>query len=130
MACPICNNRAMRTDRRNLLMGNPQITLDESRDPATDVRRAEHRELARKNWEWLQDHWPDLLPQARGKFVAVAGQEAFVADTLDAALDWVRSTHPDDTGHLVEFVRPPTRPSLYSANPCSSPVPRSDCLHF
>jgi hypothetical protein len=99
-------------------MWNPQITLEETSDLTNGASRAEHRERARKNWDWLQNHWSDLLPQAHGKFVAVANEEAFLADTLDAALNWVRLTHPEDTGHIVEFVLPPTGPRIYSGKTC------------
>ena len=99
-------------------MWNQQITLESTEPRASDQSRREHLNRARKNWDWLQAHWPDLLPRAYGKFVAVADQEAFVADTLEAALDWVRATHPEDTGHIVEHVLPPTGPRIYSGMPC------------
>src|SRR5262249_5249519 len=99
-------------------MSNTQLTIENTPGSTRSFERTEHRERARKNWDWLKAHWSDPLPGANGKFVAVANQEAFVADTLDAALEWVRSTHPEDTGHIVEFVRPPTGPRIYLGNPC------------
>ena len=43
---------------------DPQISLEEVNDPPEIARHRAHRECAQKNWEWLQVHWPDLLPQA------------------------------------------------------------------
>jgi hypothetical protein len=40
-----------------------------------DPALATHSQVERggRNLEWLAEHWADLLPQARGRFVAVAG---------------------------------------------------------
>jgi hypothetical protein len=64
-------------------------------------------ERAGHNSHWLQSHWADLLPHARGKFVAVAGQEAFIADTPEEAWAWAwaNRNHPEDNGALVRCVR-------------------------
>jgi hypothetical protein len=53
----------------------------------------------------LQAHWGDVLPQARGKFVAVANQEAFIAATPAEAWAWAEATHPEDNGAIVHYVR-------------------------
>ena len=95
-------------------MWNRQITLEAIPAAADDRARRQHWERSSRNWDWLQAHWQELLPRAYGRFVAVADQEAFVADTLGAALEWVRTTHPEDTGHIVERVLPPTGPRIYS----------------
>jgi len=99
-------------------MWNPQITLEDIPAVAALPTRQQHLERARKNWDWLQSNWHELLPRAYGKFVAVANREAFVADTLEAALEWVRTTHPQDTGHIVEHVLTPGGPRIYSGTPC------------
>src|SRR5258708_8166865 len=62
--------------------GSPvALLIEEISDPAEIARcRAQH-ERAQRNTEWLEAHWPDLLPQARGNFLAVAGQQALLAAT-------------------------------------------------
>ena len=90
------------------------ITIEEETDPAKVGRIRENLEHFTRNSDWLASHWPDLLPQARGKFVAVAGQEAFLADTPEAAWEWVKKRHPDDKGPLVHFVRQGIGPRVYS----------------
>jgi hypothetical protein len=59
-----------------------------------------------RNAEWLSQQWPNLLPQAKGKFVAVADQEAFVAQTHAEADAWIREKHPADPGAFVKYVSP------------------------
>jgi hypothetical protein len=62
-----------------------------------------------------------VLPQAHGRFIAVAGQDAFIADTLEQVLCLAKATHPDDEGLLVRYVFPPGGPRIYAhrANGCS-----------
>lgn len=99
-------------------MCDPQITIEETNDPVACERNRLQRERAERNWKWLEGHWPDLLPRAFGRFLAVAEQEAYVADTVDEALAWIRTRHPDDTGRIVEYVAPPTGPRSYAGGPC------------
>jgi hypothetical protein len=69
----------------------------EDTDPATVERHRQQDERHRRNLQWLQAHWEDL-PERRGRYVAVADEQAFVAETAEMAWDWARSQHPDDDG--------------------------------
>ena len=79
-----------------------RLILEEVNDPAEAARcRAQH-EWIRLNGDWLESHWGDVLPQARGKHLAVAGQEAFqskhiaalgVADNYGPACPSLDQTH-------------------------------------
>jgi hypothetical protein len=95
-------------------MSESPLTIEAIDDPAEVARHREQWERAQRNWDWLRAHWADLLPQAFGKFLAVAGQEAFLADSLEEALRWARTAHPDDTGRLVQYVLPPRGPRCYA----------------
>jgi hypothetical protein len=79
----------------------------------TEQDRARHERFQR-NSDWLQAHWPDLLPQALGKHLVVAGQEAFIADTHAEALAMARAAHPDDDGPLSQYVLPHRGPRIYA----------------
>ena len=48
-----------------------------------------------------------MLPQAVGKYLVVACEEVFVADTAADARAWVDSCTLDDDGAWVHFVPPP-----------------------
>jgi len=58
-----------------------------------EILRA-RQERARRNSRWLQTHWDQLLPQALGKFVVIAGEEGFIADTAQQAWGWAAKKHP------------------------------------
>src|SRR5438093_7035024 len=97
-------------------MSEPRIIIEEVDDPVEIARFQAQDERARRNSDWLQAHWSDVLPQARGKFLAVAGQEAFIADTIAEAWAWVDATHPEDDGATVQYVRPEKGPRIYYAD--------------
>jgi hypothetical protein len=80
------------------------LVIDTVTDPAEAARFAELMAAARVNQDWLDGHWDDLLPQARGKYLAVAGRQAFLADTPEEVRAHARAAHPDDKGLIVRFV--------------------------
>jgi hypothetical protein len=86
-------------------MDMPKIIIEAVDDPVAAARVRTLSEQGKRNSDWLQAHWSELLPQARGKFVAVAEQEAFIADSVEDAWAWVARTHPGDNGALVQYVR-------------------------
>ena len=92
----------------------PRFVIEEVTDPVAIARHREHAARARRNSNWLQAHWEDVLPQARGKFLAVAGQEAFIADTPEEAWAVAEAAHPEDDGVLVQYVFPNTWPRIYA----------------
>ena len=78
--------------------------------------RATHTQMdrGRRNLRWLAEHWADLLPQACGRFVAVAGQEGHVADSAADAWVWAKAFHPEDDGAIVQYVRQEQGPRRYT----------------
>jgi hypothetical protein len=94
-------------------MLKPEIVIEEVSDPIELQRsRAQHERHVR-NSDWLAAHWHELLPHARGRFVAVADQQAFVADSAREAWEWARTSHPGDDGAIVQYVRKSTEPRIY-----------------
>ena len=83
-----------------------RLILEEVNDPAEAARLRAHLEAFRRNSDWLENHWADLLPQVRGKHLAIAAQEAFSADSPEDAWAWIKSKHPDDIGSFVRYVIP------------------------
>jgi hypothetical protein len=92
----------------------PQFNLTEVTSPDEIARFRRVEEQGRANSEWLQAHWADLLPAARGKFLAVAGQQGFVATTASEAEALASTAHPDDEGILVQYVLPTKGPRIYA----------------
>ena len=90
-----------------------ELVIGHVADPAETCRHWAQLERARRNSQWLQSHWNDLLPQARGKFLAVAGQEAFIADTEEEAWSCAMKAHPEDDGALCQHVFSYAGPRIY-----------------
>ncbi len=97
-------------------MDRPRVIVEEVTDPEETARLRAQDERARRNSDWLQAHWPELLPRARGRHLAVAGQEAFIADTTEEAWRMARAAHPADTGALLQYVRPEQGPRIYASD--------------
>jgi hypothetical protein len=90
----------------------PKFIIEEVTNPEEIARSRAQHERHRRNSDWLQAHWADVLPQARGKFLAVAGQEAFIADTLAEAWAWADATHPEDDRAIVRYIRTEKGPRI------------------
>ncbi|MGH2586468.1 MAG: hypothetical protein ACRDJE_16255 [Dehalococcoidia bacterium] len=95
-------------------MRQPRFIIEEVTDPEAVAQRREQDGRARRNEAWLQAHWPELLPRARGRHIAVAGQEAFIADTPEEAWAMAIAAHPDDDGALLQYVIPHRGPRIYA----------------
>ena len=95
-------------------MSAPAFIIEEVSEPNDIARSQAQDERHRRNSEWLQAHWADVLPQARGKFLAIAGQEPFIADTPAEAWAWVEAVHPEDTRAIVRCIRPDVGPRIYA----------------
>jgi hypothetical protein len=91
----------------------PPTVVDDLTDPASIARCAAQHARGRQNADWLESHWGELLPGAYGKHVAVAGQEAFIAETASDAMALAAAAHPEDDGAFVQYVLPPGGPRLY-----------------
>jgi hypothetical protein len=90
------------------------VTLEVVGDPATVARVRAQDERHKRNLDWLQAHWSDLLPWARGKYIVVAGQEAFVADTSEEAWAKAEASHPEDDGAFCHYVTTHRGPRIYA----------------
>ena len=91
-----------------------KIVIEEVTDPEGSTRSRVRIEQFRRNSDWLQAHWGDVVPKARGKFVAVAGEEAFIAGTPRDAWAWAAAQHPEDQGPVVQYVRLGQGPRIYA----------------
>jgi hypothetical protein len=83
-------------------------------DPGEVARFRTLDESHRRNSLWLQSHWSAILPEARGKFLAVADEEAFLAGSPEEAWKWVSANHPEDSGAIVRYIREELGPRIYA----------------
>jgi hypothetical protein len=95
-------------------MNENPVTMElvDAADVSAQARAQDER--FKRNSDWLEAHWADLLPQARGKHLVVAGQEAFIADTPEEARAMAEAAHPDDDGAFGQYVFPNTWPRIYA----------------
>jgi len=80
------------------------LVMTEVSDAAEIARSKLQRERFRKNADWLQAHVPEIYSRHRGKYICIAGQTLFVADTAPEAVAAARKAHPDDDGLLLRYI--------------------------
>ena len=97
-------------------MSEPACSIEDVSDVHETARVLGQDARHRRNNAWLQTHWEAVLPQVRGKFLAVAGQEAFIAPTPEEAWAWVYTTHPEDDGAIIQYIRPEAGPRMYASH--------------
>ena len=85
----------------------PTITMTEVTDPEEIAQARAQWERYDRNWAWLEAHAKEVYTH-RGKFICIAGQELFVADTVEEVLAWARAAHPEDNGRFTLYI-PETR---------------------
>lgn len=72
------------------------------------------REQYDLNWKWFQARIVEMGRSIFGKYVCVANQEAFVADTVREAIDLATAAHPDDRGRFVHWFPLHRLPRIYA----------------
>ena len=96
------------------LTEEPKVAIEEVTDPVENARARQQDECHQRNLHWMQEHWADVLPHGFGKFLAVAGQEAFLAETAQEAWALAKAAHPQDPGAFIQYLRPNTGPRIYA----------------
>jgi hypothetical protein len=57
-----------------------------------------------RNAAWLQARASEVYSKNRGKYICIAGEELFAADSAKDVLSLARAAHPDDDGLFVRFI--------------------------
>jgi hypothetical protein len=91
----------------------PKFVFEEVTDPVQIAEGLAVDEAYGRNEAWLQEHWAEVYPKAKGKTLVVAGQEAFIADTPEEALDRAHTAHPNDIGVVRRYVPFHSGPRVY-----------------
>jgi hypothetical protein len=82
----------------------PQVVMEEVTDPVQVAAANARRAKFDRNWAWHQAHVGEIGETHRGRCIAVAGEELFVADTPEEAAALARAAHPDDDGFFVHYI--------------------------
>jgi hypothetical protein len=98
-----------------MIVGSPGvIVMEEVTDPEELARARAQRERFDRNVAWLHAHGAEVYPRHRGKFICVAGEELFVANTPEQALAQAAAAHPDDDGSFLHYVPSEKLPRIYA----------------
>ncbi len=90
-----------------------QITMEEVTDPQEIAEAQARMEQARRNSAWLQAHAHEVYTRHRGKFIVIAGEELFVADTSEEAYALAKAGRPEDKGRLGRYIYPKKMARVY-----------------
>lgn len=80
-----------------------QLAMEIESDADLCAEIAARLARCRRNVRWLERHAADAYAQ-RGKYICIAGQELFVAETPEEAIRAAESAHPDDDGRLTLYI--------------------------
>jgi hypothetical protein len=92
------------------------LEMFEVTDPAELAAAAIRRTHFDRNSEWLQQHIQEVgVDDHRGKFYCIAGQEAFVGDSVEDVVARARAAHPADQGWFTGYVPREKVPRIYAS---------------
>jgi hypothetical protein len=81
---------------------NP-ITMHEETDSVETAKARAMFEKFDRNYDWLEAHAAEVFSH-RGKYICIAGQQLFVADSVDDVLAQAKAAHPADDGRFTQYV--------------------------
>mgnify|MGYP007059393070 CR=1 FL=1 len=93
---------------------SPIIHFQEVSDPEELADAQKQREQFDRNSAWLQANIPDIYSQHRGKFICIAGEELFVAESSREAIAKARAAHPEDAGWFTRYIPVEKVPQVYA----------------
>ena len=77
--------------------------VEEKLGPADLLKARRRREQFDRNHAWLKTQIPGIYRAHRGKCLCIAGQELFVAQTVEEAVARARAAHPEDEGWFTRY---------------------------
>ena len=80
------------------------LEISEITDPQELARAGAQRAKFERNAAWLHEHASEVYPSFRGKYICIAGQQVFAAESAVEALALGRAAHPDDDGSFVRYI--------------------------
>lgn len=91
-----------------------KIVMEEVADPQEVAMARSQFAQAELNSAWLQEHAAEIYTRHRGKFIVVAGEELFVADTPEEATALAKARHPSDAGRIIRYIYPTKLARVYA----------------
>lgn len=95
------------TSNENHLAMEIEYDADVCAEVATRMERCS------RNMRWLERHAAEAYSQ-RGKYICIAGEELFVAESPEEAICAAENAHPDDDGRFTLYVPLEKVPRIYA----------------
>jgi hypothetical protein len=90
------------------------VIVEEVTDPVDIARYRERTERYDRNLAWLKAHAHEVYSQNRGRYICIAGQELFVADSVKAVKALAEAAHPEDDGRYIRYISREKLPRIYA----------------
>lgn len=94
-------------------VGENQLIMEVESDPAVCAEIAARFARCQQNMRWLRENAADAYSH-RGKYICIAGQQLFVADTAEQAICAAENAHPDDDGRFTLYIPVEKLPRIYA----------------
>jgi len=92
----------------------PAIVMQEVTEPQELAEARARRNRFDRNEAWLQARAAEIYKCHRGRYICIAGEDLFVADTPEAAYASAKSAHPEDDGLFVRYIPKEKLPRVYA----------------
>lgn len=92
----------------------PTVGLYVETDPEEMAHFENDWQKLERNAAWLDAHAGEIYREHRDRFICVAGEELFVAETPEQVLAEAKAKHPDDNGRLVRYIPKQRRTNVAS----------------
>jgi hypothetical protein len=93
----------------------PQVVMEEITDPDILARARVQWDQFERNWSWFKARVGEISEAHRGKYICVAGQELFAADTPEEILAWAATAHPEEKGIFTRYIPREKMARIYAA---------------
>lgn len=80
------------------------IIMEESTDPEELAKAQAQWERFDRNFAWLKAHAQEVYTRHRGKYICIASEELFVAETPEEVLALAQAAHPEDDGFFLHYL--------------------------
>ena len=91
----------------------PAYKMELVTDQEENAKARELQQQFEANVAWLETHAAEVYSH-RGQHICIAGQELFVADSLDDVLAQAAVAHPADQGCYVRYIPREKVPRIYA----------------
>jgi hypothetical protein len=78
--------------------------MEEVTDPEELARARQQDERFQRNLAWMKAHASEVYSGHRGKYVCIAGEELFVAETPQQVRALANAAHPEDDGYFLQYI--------------------------